>query len=140
VRGRPRPRTLIVLDRSPLYLVGRETFLDELLGAVGAVNLGAGIGSGYPQASLEWLVEAAPELLLDLSPQAESGASPAEFWSRWPSLPAVRQGRVVGLDATAISLPGPDLDRALRTLARAVHGDEIDALIAAELARAQGAR
>ncbi len=140
VRGRPRPRTLIVLDRSPLYLVGRQTFLDELLGAVGAVNLGAGIGSGYPQASLEWLVEAAPELLLDLSPQAESGASPAEFWSRWPSLPAVRQGRVVGLDATAISLPGPDLDRALRTLARAVHGDEIDAVIAAELERAQGAR
>lgn len=137
VRGRPRPRTLIVLDRSPLYLVGGETFLDELLLAVGALNLGAEIGRGYPQASLEWLVEAAPELLLDLSPQAETGASPAEFWARWPSLPAVERGRVVGLDATAISLPGPDLDAALRTLARAVHGDGIDAAITAELERSR---
>jgi iron complex transport system substrate-binding protein len=132
-RGRARPRTVIVLDRSPLYLVGGETFLDELLRAVGAENLGAEIGRGYPRGSLEWLVAAAPSLLLDLSPQSEGEAGGAlAFWKRWPSLPAVVSGRVLALDATRISLPGPDLDRALRELAVAVHGADIEAAIARE--------
>lgn len=131
--GRPRPRTVIVLDRSPLYLVGGETFLDELLGAVGAINLGAEVAQGYPRGSLEWLVAAAPELVLDLSPQVEAEGALA-FWQRWPSLPAVRSGRVLALDATRVSLPGPDLDRALRDLAIAVHGDAIDAAIDRALA------
>ena len=149
-RTRPRPRTLIVLDRSPLYLVGGETFLDELLRAVGAENLGAEVAHGYPRGSLEWLVAAGPELLLDLSPQAEeaksesgadagadigAGTSALAFWARWPSLPAVKSGRVLALDATRISLPGPDLDRALRELAVAVHGPDIDDAIERELAR-----
>lgn len=153
-RDRVKPRTLIVIDRSPLYLVGGETFLDELLRAVGARNLGAEVARGYPRGSLEWLVAAGPDLLLDLSPQAEeagsksgaageSGAGAAAgvdtnalaFWARWPSLPAVKTGRVLALDATRISLPGPDLDRALRELAVAVHGPEIGEAIERELAR-----
>jgi hypothetical protein len=77
------------------------------------------------------VVAAAPELLLDLSPQHEA---PLAFWARWPSLPAVASGRVLALDATEVSLPGPELDRALRALAAAVHGREIDAAIDRELA------
>ncbi|MBY0401142.1 helical backbone metal receptor [Myxococcota bacterium] len=139
VEGRERPRTVIVLDRSPLYLVGGETFLDELLRAVGAENLGAKVAKGYPRGSLEWLVAAAPELVLDLSPQSEAPQSeaPLAFWSRWPSLPAVKSGRVLALDATRISLPGPELDRALRELAVAVHGAEILPAIESELARGE---
>jgi iron complex transport system substrate-binding protein len=151
--GRPQPRTVIVLDRSPLYLVGAETFLDELLRAVGAINLGAEVARGYPRGSLEWLVAAGPDLVLDLSPQSEVAAkverdaaverggttsasvAALEFWGRWPSLPAVRARRVLALDATRVSLPGPDLDRALRELAVAVHGAEIEAAIERELAR-----
>lgn len=157
-RKRAQPRTLIVIDRSPLYLVGGATFLDELLRAVGARNLGAEVARGYPRGSLEWLVAAGPELLLDLSPQAEEAstgsgggasddagagvdagagaeASALAFWARWPSLPAVKSGRVLALDATRISLPGPDLDRALRELAIAVHGPAVDEAIERELAR-----
>ncbi len=131
--GRARPRTVIVLDRSPLYLVGGETFLDELLAAVGAINLGAEVAKGYPRGSLEWLVAAAPELVLDLSPQVETEGALA-FWQRWPSLPAVKSGRVLALDATRVSLPGPDLDRALRELAIAVHGESIEMAIDRALA------
>ncbi|MEZ4332110.1 MAG: helical backbone metal receptor [Myxococcota bacterium] len=131
--GRARPGTVIVLDRSPLYLVGGETFLDELLEAVGATNLGAEVATGYPRGSLEWLVAARPELLLDLSPQSEAGDA-LDFWQRWPSLPAVATGRVLTLDATRVSLPGPDLDRALRELAEAVHGRAIGAAIDRALA------
>lgn len=124
------PTTVAVLDRSPFYVVGAGTFLDEMLEAVGAENLGHELGPGYPRASIEWLVAAAPNLLLDMTPDEEDGA---RFWQRWPSLPAVARGRVLNLEASRISLPGPDIDRALVELAAAVHGPTIEDQIVAIL-------
>lgn len=136
-KNRERPNTVAIVDRSPLYLVGGETFLDEMLQSVGADNLGRQLASGYPRGSIEWLISSRPQLLLDLTPGATSAA---EFWSRWPSLPAVADQRVVDIDPTHISLPGPDLDRALLELAVAVHGQGIEAEIARALADLRAAR
>ncbi len=122
VADRARPRTVLVLQREPLFVVGRGSFIDEMLGAAGADNLGAGLEGPYPRAGLEWLVAAAPEVLLDSSTDPTPAA---DYWSRWQSLPAVRNGRVVGLGPGTATLPGPWLDRALRILARAVHGDVV---------------
>jgi len=135
--GRARPATLAVVDRSPLYLVGGETFLDEMLEAVGADNLGRRLGAGYPPGSIEWLIAAQPELLLDMTPGAEHASV---FWSRWPSLPAVAAGRVLTVEASRVSLPGPDLDAALRELASVIHGPGIGPAIDAALARASEAQ
>jgi ABC-type Fe3+-hydroxamate transport system substrate-binding protein len=125
-RDLPRPKTVAVVDRSPLFIVGGQTFLDEMLEAVGADNLGRQLAEGYPRASIEWLISSRPTLLLDMTPGA---ARANEFWSRWPSLPAVAARRVVDVDASLISLPGPDLDRALHSLAVVVHGKEIESSI-----------
>jgi ABC-type Fe3+-hydroxamate transport system substrate-binding protein len=130
VSGLPRPATLAVVDRSPLYLVGGETFLDEMLETVGARNLARELGSGYPRGSIEWVIEAGPELLLDMTPGSDDSHA---FWARWPSLPAVARDAVLTLDASRISMPGPELDRALRELAIAVHGAQIDPLITKRL-------
>ena len=133
-RGLPRPATVAVVDRSPLYLVGGETFLDEMLEAVGASNLGRKLSTGYPRASIEWLISVRPELLLDMTPGIDEAK---EFWGRWPSLPAVAKGRVVGVEASRVSLPGPELDAALRELAVVVHGIGIGPAIDAALAAHQ---
>jgi ABC-type Fe3+-hydroxamate transport system substrate-binding protein len=125
-RSRDHPTTVAVVDRSPLFIVGGETFLDEMLEAVGADNLGRQLAKGYPRGSIEWLISSRPELLLDMTPGATRAAA---FWSRWPSIPAVENERVVDVDASRISLPGPDLDLALRELAIAVHGEDIEAAI-----------
>ncbi len=115
--GRPRPRAVLVLQREPLFVVGSGSFIDDMLRAAGAENLGAQLGQPYPRASLEWLVAARPELILDSS--AEPGDAKA-FWSRWPSLPAVSNDRIVTVAADVVTLPGPQLDRALRVLGAAV--------------------
>lgn len=122
VAGRTAPRAVLVLQREPLFVVGRGSFLDEMLAMAGARNLGAELGETWPRASLEWLVAAAPEVILD----SDSDPAPAAtYWKHWPSLPAVMNGRVVAVDAGEITLPGPDLDRALLRLARALHGDAL---------------
>jgi iron complex transport system substrate-binding protein len=116
-QGRPRPRAVLVLQREPLFVVGAGSFIDDMMRWAGAENIGGEFKEPYPRASLEWLVAARPEVILDAS--SEPG-SPLEFWSRWPSLPAVEQGRVVRLAPGVVTLPGPQLDQALRVLAQAL--------------------
>jgi len=128
--ARARPATIAIVDRSPLYLVGGETFLDEMLEAVGATNLVRALSPGYPRGSIEWLIAARPELLLDMTPGAGEALA---FWSRWPSLPAVAADRVVSVEASRVSMPGPALDDALRELAVVVHGPEIQGELDAAL-------
>jgi iron complex transport system substrate-binding protein len=119
-RGRARVRAVLVLQREPLFLVGRGSYLDSLLTAAGADNAAAGFPDAYPRVDLEWLIAAAPELILDASEDPEPAQA---YWRRWPSLPAVAAGRVVTLVASEVTLPGPHLERALAILARAVAGE-----------------
>jgi iron complex transport system substrate-binding protein len=122
LRGRPRPRAVLVLQRDPLYVVGRGSFAADLLDAAGVRNAAAEFPEPYPRVALEWLIAAAPEVLLDAAPDPQGAAS---FWSRWASLPAVRSGRVITLEPDLVTLPGPWLDRGLRVLAERVHGADV---------------
>jgi iron complex transport system substrate-binding protein len=116
----PAPRALLVLQREPLYVVGRGSFLDAMMAAAGAENVAGGIAEAYPRVSLEWLIAARPDVILDASQTLD----PAEqFWQRWPSLPAVANGRIVEIPADHVTLPGPDLERGLAILTDALAGD-----------------
>ena len=85
------------------------------------------------------MIEAAPDVLLDASGDTRPGASDAaRYWSAWPSLPAVSQGRVVPLASGLATLPGPYLDRALQVLAESVHGDAVRGRIEAAVATDAG--
>jgi iron complex transport system substrate-binding protein len=116
-----RPRAVLVLQRDPLYLVGGGSFLDAMLRAAGAENLAGDISEPYPRLGVEWLIAAAPELILDASDDPQPAA---QHWARWPSLPAVVSGRVVPIVAAETTMPGPYLDRGLRRISAAVHGSD----------------
>ncbi len=57
-----RPRVLFVVWTSPLYVAGRQTFVDDLIELTGATN-GAEV-KGWPQYSLESFVANRPDVLL----------------------------------------------------------------------------
>jgi iron complex transport system substrate-binding protein len=114
----PAVRSVLVLQREPLYVVGRGSFIDSMLATAGAENLANVFAEPYPRASLEWLIAAAPELILDASDDPED---PSVYWARWPSLPAVARQRVIGIPASEVTLPGPYPERALARLAEAIH-------------------
>jgi iron complex transport system substrate-binding protein len=121
-RELPRVRTLLVLQRDPPFVVGRGSFVDEMIRAAGAENVAAEFAEPYPRVTREWIIDAAPAVILDSS---DSPGDALEYWSHWPSLPAVRKGRVISLSTGIATLPGPYLDRALLAIAAAVHGPEV---------------
>lgn len=117
----PHPRTVLVLQRDPLFVVGGGSFLDAMLRAAGAENAAAGFDEAYPRVGVEWLIATSPQLILDAAPGPERAR---EHWSRWPSLPAVAEGRVVTVPADLVTLPGPELDRAVALIGRLVRGED----------------
>lgn len=128
-RNLPAPRVLIVLQRDPLFIVGADNFVAEMLTTAGAKNIGADFEGPYPRAGMEWLVDAAPEVLIDMDPDPSSAD---QFWSRWPTLPAVAGSRVFSLDPASVTLPGPWLDRSLLVLVQVLHGPELARQISRE--------
>ncbi|MCP3917970.1 MAG: ABC transporter substrate-binding protein [bacterium] len=113
------PTIAVVLQRDPLFVVGGDNFIDTMLTIAGTNNIAAQYREAYPRVSMEWLVARSPELLVDLSPEA---ARTMAFWGRWPNVAAVKDERLIALDAALISMPGPALDQSLLLLARTLWG------------------
>lgn len=126
-RSLPRPRVLLVVQRDPIYVVGRGSFIDEMLEGIGAENLARKFDDPFPSVAAEWVVAQGPDVLVDLSPDRGDALS---YWSRWPSIPAVAGDRIVAIDPALVSMPGPDLDRAIVELARGIRGEGVADAIA----------
>lgn len=124
------PKTLLVFGRRPgaltqLSCSGEGTFLSECLEAVGGTNCLSGLG-GYPLISTEVLLERAPELIVELSPEpldSETRAAMRADWAVFGSLPAVAKGRIAIVSGPELLVPGPRLDQTLAKLARVLAGE-----------------
>jgi iron complex transport system substrate-binding protein len=114
-------RVLAVIDREAdglgnLVAAGPGSWVDELLAVVGADNVLVGAGVRYPKISVEEVLRARPDTVLDLSFAARAGIAP---WQT-VDIPAVRQGRVVAMSAPYVIAPSPRVAEALDALAAAV--------------------
>jgi vitamin B12 transport system substrate-binding protein len=114
------PRSVLIIQRDPLYVAGGGSYLDDMLTASGVRNVAADLTEPYPRVGVEWLIAASPEIILDAS---ENVGPALAHWSRWPSLPAVVNGRVVEIEAALMTMPGPYIDDALTRMRAALAED-----------------
>lgn len=115
------PRVLAIIDREAgglgnLVAVGPGSWVDELLAVVGGDNVLAASGIRYPKVSLEEVLRAQPEVILDLSFAGKAGVG---AWDG-VDVPAVKQKRVIALDDPFLLAPSPRVEQALDTLAAAI--------------------
>jgi iron complex transport system substrate-binding protein len=130
VKGRPRPRTLLVVDRQPgtlreIYASGGIGFLHDMLEAAGGDNVFADVKQESVQPSTETLLTRAPQVILEV--RAEGLIQPAavaterNVWTALPGLPAVRNGRIQFLSGSQLVVPGPRLVQGAEAFARVLH-------------------
>ena len=119
------PRVLFVADHDPFIVAGGTSYVGSLIELVGGVNVAGDIDAPYPALSLESILARRPEIIIE---GGRGGAGANEkarrFWTRFPDLPAVREGRVVGLPSDAVNRPGPRLPQALRELEALLHPED----------------
>ncbi len=115
------PRTVVMLvGHQPTVAVGRGTFLDDLLRLAGADNIADLAPQSWPHLSLEYIIAMRPKVILD-GQMGSNASTPAGFWSRYPTIPAVRDHRVFGYPDDPVLHPGPRVAQTLEILARLIH-------------------
>ena len=130
VRGRPRPRVLLIIGRQPktlreIYVSGGRGFLHEMLEIAGGRNAFADVSRESVQPSQETMLARAPDVIVELQVEAMFGsadvAEAKTVWSALSSLPAVRNNRVHVLTGQYLVVPGPRIADATEALARTIH-------------------
>ena len=139
VAGRPRPRVMLVVERprdsgrlAEVYVAARDGYFDRLIATSGGENAFAEAAVPFPAVSVEGILTADPEVIVELAPPADGveespaaaarrAAEVAADWEALPQLAAVRKGRVHVLTDQASVVPGPRYVDFLEDLARLIH-------------------
>ena len=123
LEGAPQRRVLMVVGQEPLIAVGSGIFLNELITQAHGVNIAAEANQPWTRLSLEVAVAKQPEVIIDGSMGSEETGKAAYLgmWKNFPTVPAVRDGRVHGTRSYTVLRPGPRLPDGFEEIARAIH-------------------
>ena len=133
VRGTPKRRTMIAVDRSnprsleQIYIAGDDGFFSELIDLAGGVNVYDGT-IAFPAISIEGIIQMNPEIIIELVPKTTSLQSGVDElrsdWAILAGVDAVEKNRVHLLTEDYASVPGPRFIWTLRDMVDLLHGGE----------------
>ena len=132
VAKQPRVRTLLVFGREPGTLrnidaSGGVGFLHDMLETAGGTDVMADAKQQSVTMTTELVLARAPEAIVELryARGSVTNADDLRAWSALPSVPAVKNHRVVLLEGEEFVVPGPRVGTATERLARALHPELI---------------
>lgn len=123
-QGRAPPRVLIVYDHRPLIVAGPGAFADEVIKLSGGKNVVEKGAVPYPTLSMEIVAQLAPDVILDASMGASDEKArneAAHMFDRFPSIPAVKNGRIHVLPSGTLMRPGVAIADDVKLVARLIH-------------------
>jgi ABC-type Fe3+-hydroxamate transport system substrate-binding protein len=117
--GKPPVRVFLQISRDPLYTIGEDSFLTGLIETAGGISVTKDVATAYPTLSKETALALKPDVII-LS-DSEDNREPNDVFK---NSPAVKNGRIIRVNADIISRPGPRLVDALEQLAEQLNAGE----------------
>jgi iron complex transport system substrate-binding protein len=117
---RKRPKVLAIVGYNPLIVVGGGTFIDDIMKQAGAENIAGRSRQAYPQYSFESLIDERPEYIITTKELLRGPGITRD--QRWKQLSAVRDGKVLVMDADVLSRPGPRVIDSVAEIAHFIYG------------------
>ena len=118
---RQKPKVLWVIQRYPLRVAGRDTFINELIEIAGGVNAIGPTLTQYPPINTEEVIGSMPDVIVEpvMDPELfeQQKSSAAEYYHRFDIVPAVQNDRIHIIDGDVVSRLGPRLDEAAELIA-----------------------
>ena len=118
-------RVLWVIQTEPLQVVGRNTFINEIMELAGGENAIGPTIQQYPPIGTEEILLCGAEVIIQSAMETENIAQQQKtaevFWSRFSNLPAVANGRIYVIESDAVLRLGPRLPEGVETIARCLH-------------------
>lgn len=117
-RSHPPTALLEVWDR-PLYTVGGRELMSDALQVCGARNVFADLPERAPAIGIEAVLARNPDIIIAAAPPGR-GATWLAQWQRFPSLRAVKAGRMLAFEDQRLSGLGPGIIDATAALCRKI--------------------
>lgn len=112
----PKIRTFVQISKEPLFTIGKESFLTELVERGGGTSVTKTVATAYPKISKETALALSPDaIVLSESPD---NLEPNDVFK---NSPAVKNKKVFKINADILSRPSPRIVDALEQLADALH-------------------
>jgi iron complex transport system substrate-binding protein len=92
----------------PLYTVGGQQLMSDVLSVCGAVNVFGDLPQLSPAVQIEAVLTRNPDLIIAAAPPG-LGPQWLQAWRRFPSLKAVQSGHLLDFDDQALSRLGPSV-------------------------------
>ena len=108
------------LSDEPLYTIGRESFVTDLVRRAGGVSATADVPGAFPRYSDEAALAARPDAII-LPTGGPMGDANSTVAAPLRNSPAVLNGRVYKINGDHLSRPGPRLIEGLEEMAGALH-------------------
>lgn len=101
-------KVFLQINIRPIMTVGRDTFHNDLIQTAGGINVFNDSPTPYPRISAEEVIKRQPDVIFISSMERDGQFEEAmREWSKWDSIPAVRNGRVYMIDSDLIDRPTP---------------------------------
>jgi iron complex transport system substrate-binding protein len=122
-----KPKVLWVIQTEPLRVAGRNTFINELIELLGGENAIGPTIQRYPPIGTEELLACNVEVIIqsamgkiDIVRQQQQAEV---FWSKWASLPAVKDNKIYVVNSDTVLRLGPRLPQGVEMVGRCIHPD-----------------
>lgn len=123
LREDQRPRVFYPVWHDPLWTVGSETFVNELIEKAGGVNIFQDI-KRYKTVDLETVIARNPEIIIAAAGHEDAGEELFKWVkseSRLRVTEAHRNNRVYRIDSDIVERAGPRIVEGLEVLAKCIH-------------------
>lgn len=125
--GRPAPakagvRVLWVVQRKPLRVAGRDTFVNEMIELAGGENAIGPTVHKYPPIGAEQVIACRADVIIEPAMGqkdiAEQQNRALQYWSKFKNVPAIINKRVYVITGDTVMRLGPRLYEGTETIAR----------------------
>ena len=113
-------RVFYQVSGEPLYTIGRESYLTDLVRRAGGNSVTADVPGAFPRYSDEAALAARPEAII-LPTGGSMGTANANVAVPLKNSPAVLNNHIYKINDDHLSRPGPRLVEGLEEMARALH-------------------
>jgi iron complex transport system substrate-binding protein len=120
-----RAKVFYEIGQDPLITAGPGNFVDNLIKAAGGVNVASDAASDWPQYSVEAVIMKEPDVIIT-APHVlsqENTATQPSIWSKYETIPAVKNGRIYQVNPDILLRPGPRIVDGLEELHKLFTGD-----------------
>ena len=122
VGAETKVRVLWVVQREPLRVAGRDTFVNEMIELAGGENAIGPTLHKYPPIGAEQVIVCGADVIIEPSMQQKDLTAQQnralQYWNKFKNLPAVANERVYVIPGDTVSRLGPRLYEGTETIAR----------------------